>query len=70
MEVIREIIFYKHYFDEFFESLNEKIKNKIDEVQWVSEENSKAPKKEIEKAIRIMKEYFEEQKNKDNGNKK
>jgi len=43
MEVIREIIFYKHYFDEFFESLNEKIKNKIDEVQWVSEENSKAP---------------------------
>ena len=30
----------------------------------------KTPKKEIEKAERIMKEYFEEQKNSDNGNKK
>jgi len=30
----------------------------------------KTPKKEIEKAERIMKEYFEEQKNKENGSKK
>lgn len=42
MEIIREIIFYKHYFEEFFEPLAE----------------------------RIMKAYFEEQKNKDNGTKK
>lgn len=30
----------------------------------------KTPKKELEKAERIMKEYFEEQKDKKNGNKK
>lgn len=29
----------------------------------------KTPRKEIEKAEKIMKEYFEEQKNKENGNK-
>lgn len=32
MKTIREIVFYKDYFDNFFETLNEKVKNKIDEV--------------------------------------
>ena len=35
MEPIRELIFYKHYFDEFFENQNEKVKNKIDYVLFV-----------------------------------
>jgi len=119
MKVIRDIIFYKHYFEEFFEPLNEKVKHKIDEVLFMftiveripkkffdkmdgvkglfevrveyesniyrifccfdrgnlvvlfngfQKKTQKTPKKEIEKAERIMKEYFEEQKNKKDGN--
>ncbi len=121
MEIIREIVFYKDYFDEFFEPLDEKVKNKIDEVLFLitivervpkkffdkmsgvkglfeirveygsniyrifccfekgnlvvlfngfQKKTQKTPKKEIEKAERIMKEYFEEQKRQENGNKK
>lgn len=121
MEIIREIIFYKNHFDEFFKSLNEKVQNKVDEVLFMitiveripkkffdkmdgvkglfeirieyesniyrvfccfdkgnlvvlfngfQKKTQKTPKKEIEKAERIMKEYFDEQKNKENGNKK
>jgi len=32
MKNIREIIFYKDYFEDFFKSLNEKLQGKIDEV--------------------------------------
>ncbi len=35
MNAIREIIFYKDYFEQFFEKLNEKTKNKIDEVLFM-----------------------------------
>lgn len=121
MEIIREIVFYKNYFDDFFNPLNEKVKDKIDEVLFMisiveripkkffdkmegtkglfeirieyqsniyrifccfdkgnlvvlfngfQKKTQKTPKKEIEKAEKIMKEYFDEQKNKENGNKK
>ena len=35
MKTIREIVFYKQYFDYFFESLTDKVKDKIDEVLFM-----------------------------------
>ncbi len=35
METIREIVFYKDYFEQFFEPLSQKVKNKIDEVLFM-----------------------------------
>lgn len=121
MEIIREIVFYKNYFDDFFKPLNEKVKDKIDEVLFMitiveripkkffdkmegikglfeirieyqsniyrifccfdkgnlvvlfngfQKKTQKTPKKEIEKAEKLMKEYLEEKKIKENGNKK
>ena len=35
MEIIREIVFYKNHFDDFFETLTEKVKDKIDEVLFM-----------------------------------
>ncbi len=120
MERIREIVFYKKYFEDFFEKLNEKTQNKIDEVLFMltvlervpikflrniqgikglyevkieyqsniyrifccfdngnlvilfngfQKKTQKTPSKELEKAKKIMKEYFNEQKNEQNGNK-
>ncbi len=115
MEKIREIIFYKNYFDDFFETLTEKVKDKIDEVLFMTtilvrvpskflrsisgikglfeirieyesniyrifccfdkgnlvvlfngfqKKTQKTPTKELTKAENIMKEYFNQQKNK------
>lgn len=112
MKIIREIIFYKQYFYDFFGPLSEKLKNKIDEVLFMittvekvprkffskmegtkglfeiriefesniyrifccfdqgnvvvlfngfQKKSQKTPRKEIEKAEKLMKEYFEEQ---------
>jgi hypothetical protein len=33
--IIREIVFYKGYFDNFFETLTDKVKDKIDEVLFM-----------------------------------
>lgn len=35
MKTIREIVFYKNYFEDFFETLGEKVKDKIDEVLFM-----------------------------------
>ncbi|MGC4130328.1 MAG: type II toxin-antitoxin system RelE/ParE family toxin [Bergeyella sp.] len=121
MDAIREIIFYKDYFDDFFEPLPQKVKDKIDEVLFMftiieriptkffksiegvkglfeirveyesniyrifccfdkgslivlfngfQKKTQKTPGKELEKAEKIMQEYFNEQKNNENGNKK
>ncbi len=35
MNTIREIVFYKDYFEDFFETLSEKVKGKIDEVLYM-----------------------------------
>lgn len=121
MEIIREIVFYKNYFDDFFEPLTDKVKNKIDEVLFMmtiiervptkffksiegvkelfeirveyesniyrifccfdkghlvvlfngfQKKTQKTPIKEINKAEKIMEEYFNEQKENKNGNKK
>ncbi|HCA43405.1 MAG TPA: addiction module toxin RelE [Bacteroidetes bacterium] len=119
--MIREIIFYKDYFDKFFNPLSERVKNKIDEILYMItiieriptkffksiegvkglfeirievesniyrifccfdkgnvvvlfngflKKTQKTPVKELEKAKKIMYEYFEEQKNNPNENKK
>ena len=121
MQRIREIIFYKDYFDDFFETLTEKVRDKIDEVLFMitilervpgkflksiigykglfeirieyesniyrifccfdkgnlvvlfngfQKKTQKTPTKELQKAEKIMDQYFTEQKIKNNGNKK
>ena len=121
MVILREIVFYKDYFDSFFETLTEKVKDKIDEVLFTmtilervpnkffksvegvkglfeirveyesniyrifccfdkgnlvvlfnrfQKKTQKTPTKELNKTLKIMDEYFKEQKKKDNGNKK
>ena len=121
MEIIREIVFYKHHFDDFFETLTDKVKDKIDEVLFMmtilervptkffksiegikglfeirveyegniyrifccfdkgnlvvlfngfQKKTQKTPTKKLIKAVKIMEEYFTEQKDKNNGNKK
>ena len=119
MEIIRDIIFYKNHFEDFFEPLTEKVKNKIDEVLFMitvlervptkffksiegvkglfeirieyesniyrifccfdkgnlvvlfngfHKKKQKTPTKELQKAEKIMAEYFTEHKNKKDGN--
>lgn len=45
MEKIRQIIYYKHYFDEFFNEQTEKVKRKIDEVLFLISLVERVPKK-------------------------
>ena len=45
MEKIRHIIYYKHYFDEFFNEQTEKVKAKIDEVLFLISIVNRVPKK-------------------------
>lgn len=121
MEEIRQIIFYKNYFYEFFTEQTEKVKTKIDEVLFIisvveripikffkkiesvkdlyeirveyesniyrifccfdkgkvivlfngfQKKTQRTPTKEIDKAIKIMNEYFNEIKKEQNENKK
>ena len=49
MEIIREIVFYKNYFDDFFKPLNEKVKDKIDEVLFMITIVERIPKKFFDK---------------------
>lgn len=119
MERKRKLIFYKEYFNEFFDKLPEKVKGKIDEVLYMimvlqripakffshmtsydelyeirieyssniyrifccfdegnlvvlfngfQKKSTKTPQKEIDKAVKIKAEYFEEKsKRKKNG---
>jgi phage-related protein len=110
MDNKRQVIFYKHHFREFYDSMSEKVQQKIDYVLFLVsiaeripkkffqqiigtdalyeirveyesniyrifccfdegnlvvlfngfiKKSQKTPKREIEKALRIMKEYFE-----------
>ena len=49
MKTVREIIFFKQYFDVFFESLDEKTKDKVDEVLFMITILDKIPKKFFDK---------------------
>ena len=121
METVREIVFYKNHFEDFFESLPDKVKVKIDEVLFMvtiiervpakffksiegkkglfeirieyesniyrifccfdagylivlfsgfQKKTQKTPINILNKAEKIMNEYFNEQIEKKNGNKK
>ena len=58
MEAVREIIFYKEYFDDFFEPLTEKVKNKIDEALFMISILERIPTKFF-KSIEGIKGLFE-----------
>lgn len=45
MEQIRELIFYRHYFQEFFDSQTEKVREKIDYVLFVLTHADRVPEK-------------------------
>ena len=45
MEKIRQIIYYKHHFEEFFNGQTEKVKGKIDEVLFLISVVERVPKK-------------------------
>ncbi len=58
MKPIREIIFYKDYFETFFDSLTDKVKNKIDEVLFMITILERIPAKFF-KSIEDVKGLFE-----------
>lgn len=58
MKIIREIVFYKEYFDDFFESLDDKVKDKIDEVLFMISVLDRIPSKFF-KSIEGIKGLFE-----------
>lgn len=58
METIREIVFYKEYFDDFFEPLTNKVKDKIDEVLFMMTILERVPSKFF-KGIEGVKGLFE-----------
>ena len=45
MEQIRELIFYRHYFNEFYELQTEKVREKIDFVLFVLTHTDRVPEK-------------------------
>lgn len=45
MDQARVLIFYKHYFSEFFDALNEHLKEKIDYVLFVVTHADRIPEK-------------------------
>jgi phage-related protein len=45
MEQVRELVFYKHYFQIFFEQQTEKVKEKIDYVLFVVTHADRVPEK-------------------------
>jgi phage-related protein len=58
MKNVREIIFYKDYFEDFFKSLNEKLQGKIDEVLFAITILERVPTKFL-KSIDGIKGLFE-----------
>ena len=58
MELMRNIIFYKNYFYDFFDLLYEKVKNKIDEVLFMITIIERIPTKFF-KSIEGVKGLFE-----------
>jgi phage-related protein len=58
MESIREIVFYKDYFIDFFETLDNKAKDKVDEVLFMITILDRIPKKFF-KSIEGIKGLYE-----------
>jgi len=53
MEEIRELIFYRHYFHEFFDQQTEKVREKIDYVLFIVTHAERVP----EKFLQHLKSY-------------
>ena len=49
---VREVIVYKHYFEEFFAAQPQKVRDKIIKVLDIIEQ--------IERAVRLMNEYYKD----------
>jgi len=45
MEQVRELVFYRHYFHEFFDRQSEKVKGKIDYVLFLMTHAERVPEK-------------------------
>ena len=58
METIREIVFYKEHFEDFFETLNHKAKDKVDEVLYMISILERIPAKFF-KNIKGIKDLYE-----------
>lgn len=58
MEKIRELVFYRHYFDEFYDAQNQKVKVKIDHVLFVLTHAARIPERFL-KHIEGRKALFE-----------
>lgn len=58
MEQVRELVFYKHYFKEFFDQQNIKTKEKIDYVLFVLSYAERVPEKFL-KHIEGQEELYE-----------
>ncbi|WP_339701631.1 type II toxin-antitoxin system RelE/ParE family toxin [Algoriphagus aquimarinus] len=58
METIRKIIFYKDHFETFFETLNDKAKDKVDEVLYMISILERIPTKFF-KNIKGIKDLYE-----------
>jgi phage-related protein len=58
MEQIRELVFYRHYFQEFFDRQSEKVKEKIDYVLFLITHADRVPEKFL-KHIEGQKELYE-----------
>ena len=58
MDSIREIVFYKEYFEDFFETLSDNVKDKIDEVLFMITILDRIPSKFF-KSIEGVKGLFE-----------
>lgn len=51
MEIKREIIFFENYFEEFFKTLDEKTKDKVDEVLYFISIMEQVPTKFLKKIV-------------------
>lgn len=51
MEAIREVIFFKNYFEDFFDTLDEKTKNKVDEILYFISIIERIPTKYLKKIV-------------------
>jgi phage-related protein len=45
---VREIIYYRHFYEEFYNAQTEKVKDKIDYVLYIVENAERVPKKFLE----------------------
>lgn len=57
METVREIVFYKQYFEDFFNTLNDRVKVKFDEVLFMVTIFERVPKKFL-KALKVLKGFL------------